>query len=427
MDTARFSQLARRLRATLATNLRWVVLAGLLLVAVGAVSLASTRGTVSRTVSSHASVPTATLNPAALAATATASAQAANEPPPGAKDEFTTDFSKHSVPYTEILSGGPPKDGIPAITAPKYVGVSDADGWLRPNEPVIFVQVGSDARAYPIQILIWHEITDTAVGGVPLAVTFCPLCNTAIAYERTVGGRVLTFGTTGRLRFSNLIMYDHETETWWQQADGTAIVGTQTGTQLTPRPAAIIAWSEFKGAHPDGQVLSRDTGYSRPYGRNPYPGYDDINSSPFLYSGPPIPGTLPALARILAIKLNGDAVAYPFSVLQQVHVVDDTVGGTDLVVFWAPGTSSPLDTQRIPNGQDVGSATAYARTLDGLRLTFAMEGVRIVDNETGSQWDPLGRAISGPLAGKQLTPVVATNSFWFAWAAFQPNTHIYHP
>jgi hypothetical protein len=331
------------------------------------------------------------------------------------------------VPYTEILSGGPPKDGIPAITAPKYISVADADGWLRPNEPVIFVQVGSDARAFPIQILIWHEITDTAVGGVPLAVSFCPLCNTAIAYERTVGGRVLTFGTTGRLRFSNLIMYDHETETWWQQADGMAIVGALTGTQLTPRPADIIAWSQFKAAHPDGQVLSRDTGYHRPYGSNPYPGYDDINSSPFLYSGPPVPGALPALARILAIRLNGDAVAYPFSVLQHVHVVEDTVGRTELVVFWTSGVSSPLDAGSISDGHDVGSAMAYVRTLDGQRLTFRYDGSRIVDSQTGSAWDVLGRAEGGPLAGKQLTPVVATNSFWFAWAAFEPNTRVYHP
>src|ERR671935_2063978 len=191
------------------------------------------------------------------------------DPPAGATAEFTTDFRKHIVPYREILSGGPPKDGIPALDHPHFVGVRDADRWLAPHEPVIALQVGDDARAYPVQILVWHEIVNDTVGGVPIAVSYCPLCNTAIAFERTVDGRVLDFGTTGRLRFSNLIMYDRQTETWWQQATGTAIAGELTGTQLVFRPAAIIAWSDFKAAHPSGQVLSRETGFQRAYGQNP--------------------------------------------------------------------------------------------------------------------------------------------------------------
>jgi hypothetical protein len=163
------------------------------------------------------------------------------EPPPEfATVEFKTDFSKHCVHYSEIFSGGPPKDGIPAINSPKFVSVSSADTWLKPNEPVIFFQVGNDARAYPIQILIWHEIVNDTVGGVPVAITFCPLCNTAIAFERTVNGRVLDFGTTGRLRYSNLVMYDRQTESWWQQAIGQAIVGQLTGTKLVPdRPSSL--------------------------------------------------------------------------------------------------------------------------------------------------------------------------------------------
>jgi Protein of unknown function (DUF3179) len=160
------------------------------------------------------------------------------EPPPQfASVEFKTDFSKHCVHYSEIFSGGPPKDGIPAINSPKFVSADEADSWLKPNEPVIYFQVGDDARAYPIQILIWHEIVNDTVGGVPVAVTFCPLCNTAIAFERTINGRVLDFGTTGRLRFSNLLMYDRQTESWWQQAIGQAIIGQLTGTQLVARPA----------------------------------------------------------------------------------------------------------------------------------------------------------------------------------------------
>ena len=203
-------------------------------------------------------------------------------PPARAEFEFKTDFSQHSVPYSEILSGGPPKDGIPALKDPGFVSVSEANQWLKPLEPVILVQVGEDAKAYPIQILIWHEIANDTVDSEPLVVTFCPLCNTAIAFKRTVNGKVLDFGTTGRLRYSNLIMYDRQTETWWQQATGEAIAGELTGTQLEFYPATIISWEDFKTSYPQGKVLSRETGYLRDYGRNPYLGYDDVNNSPFL-------------------------------------------------------------------------------------------------------------------------------------------------
>ncbi len=346
-------------------------------------------------------------------------------PPPFATVEFKTDFSKHCVPYREILSGGPPRDGIPAISAPKFLSASEANTWLKPNEPVVFLQVGDDARAYPMQILVWHEIVNDTVGGVPVAVTFCPLCNTAIAFERTVHGHVLDFGTTGRLRFSNLLMYDRRTESWWQQAIGQAIVGTLTGTKLVARPAAIIAWATFKAAHPGGRVLSRDTGYDRPYGENPYTGYDNVNQSPFLYVGPPTPGKLRPMARVLIVLIHGEAVAYPFDALRKVHVVNDSVGKTDVVVLWVPGTASPLDTGTIAGGRDVGSATVYERTLDDQRLTFTFDGTQIVDQQTGSVWDILGRATSGKLAGKALTPVVAVNSFWFAWAVYRPDTRVY--
>jgi hypothetical protein len=348
-------------------------------------------------------------------------------PPAGTTREFTTDFSKHIVPYSEILSGGPPKDGIPAIDNPQFVSVGEADEWLEEVEPVIFFQIGDDARAYPIQIFMWHEIVNDTVDSVPVVITFCPLCNTAIAFERTVNGQVLDFGTTGRLRYSNLIMYDRQTETWWQQATGEAIAGEMTGTRLVFRPAAIISWADFKAVHRQGQVLSRETGFSRPYGDNPYVGYDDVNNPPFLYRGPETPNVLPPVARVLTIDLNGEAAAYPYDVLQEVRVVNDTVGGTEVVVLWTAGTASALDTFTVAGGRDVGTASAFARDLDGQSLTFAFDGSLIVDNETGSAWDVLGRTLSGPLAGKQLTPVVAINHFWFSWAAFKPETRIYQP
>jgi len=348
-------------------------------------------------------------------------------PPSGVEREFTTDFIRHTVDYAEILSGGPRKDGIPAIDQPRFVSVEEANGWLQPQEPVILLQIGEEARAYPLQILVWHEIVNDTVAGVPVLVTFCPLCNTAIAFDRTVDGRVLDFGTTGRLRFSNLIMYDRQTETWWQQANGEAIAGELTGTRLEFLPAAIVSWVDFRAAHPASQVLSTDTGYSRSYGQNPYVGYDDVNNSPFLYRGPETPANLRPMTRVLAIELKGDVVAFPYGTLEHLHVVNESIGGQDAVILWEPGTASALDSSGIAFGRDVGSANAFSRIVDERSLTFAYDGTGVIDEETGSRWDILGEAIEGDLAGTRLTPIVSVNHFWFSWVAFQPGTRIYQP
>jgi len=374
--------------------------------------------------------PSGTLAPESAAVTAAAAAgdRTAEEPaPPGAEREFSTDFSMHTVDYSEILSGGPPKDGIPAIDHPRFASVAEADGWLQPQEPVILFQIGRDARAYPLQILVWHEIVNDVVDGVPVLVTFCPLCNTAIAFARTVGGRVLDFGTTGRLRFSNLIMYDRQTENWWQQANGEAIAGELAGTQLEFLPAAIVAWRDFRGSHPDGKVLSRETGYSRPYGQNPYVGYDDVDRSPFLYRGPETPAQLRPMTRVLAIELDGDVVAFSYATLAEQRVVNETIGGEDVVVLWEAGTASALDSGGIAFGRDVGAANALSRLVDGRSLTFVHDGSGFVDEETGTRWNILGEALEGPLAGQRLDPVVAVNHFWFSWVAFQPGTRVYRP
>ncbi len=367
--------------------------------------------TVEPTVTSGASAAPALLSP--------------ETPPPGAEREFRTDFSRHTVSYSDVFSGGPPKDGIPSIDDPKFVSTDSADGWLGPQEPVVLVRAGGEARAYPLQILTWHEIVNDTVGGLPLTVTFCPLCNTAIAFERTLNDSVLDFGTTGRLRFSNLIMYDRQTESWWQQAGGDAIAGELAGRRLAFYPATIIAWEEFKEGHPDGLVLSRETGFSRDYGRNPYAGYDDVNNSPFLFRGPETPGTLPPMARVLTVDLNGEAAAYPYDLLAQAQVVNDEVGDQPVVVFWQSGVASALDSSSIAQGRDVGSAAAFSPEVDGRPLTFRSVDGRVFDNETGSTWNLLGQAVAGDLAGRQLTPVVSINHFWFSWAAFRPDTRVY--
>lgn len=398
----------------------WILVAGWILVSCTPTSQPTTSASDSlqpvsppQALSSPSSDPAPTLLP--------------EEPPPArAESEFTTDFSKHSVPYSEILSGGPPKDGIPPIDAPQFIPVNEADEWLKDREPVVFVQVGDDARAYPIQILIWHEIVNDTVGDEPLIVSFCPLCNTAIAFKRTFNEQVLDFGTTGRLRYSNLIMYDRQTETWWQQATGDAIAGEHTGAQLEFYPASMISWADFKDLRPNGKVLSRDTGHPRDYGRNPYFGYDDINQTPFLYDGA-TPDQLPPMARVLTIDLNGEAVAYPYDVLSKLNVINDVVGGNDVVIFWTEGTASALDTSNIPEGRDVGAAVAYSRLLDGTTLDFELKDGKILDKQTDSEWNIFGLAVAGELKGRQLTSVVSINHFWFSWAAFKPETKIYQP
>ena len=350
-----------------------------------------------------------------------------NNPPAGAEREFITDFSQHSVSYLEIQSGGPPKDGIPAVDFPEFVSVEEASEWLSGVEPVILVQVGEDARAYPIQILIWHEIVNDTVGDLPLTITFCPLCNTAIVFEREVDGQVLDFGTTGRLRNSNLIMYDRQTENWWQQATGEVIAGDMLGTQLTLYPALIIAWGDFAANFPDGKVLSKETGFSRQYGENPYSGYDDINNSPFLFHGE-TPGQLAAMERVLALELNDETVAYSYSILSEMRVISDQVGGEDVVVFWAEGTASALDASRISEGRDVGAASAFSPFIDDEKLNFSAQGDGLLkDDSTGSLWNILGQAVSGPSKGETLKPLTAVNHFWFDWVAFRPETQVYQP
>lgn len=350
-----------------------------------------------------------------------------DRPPTGAQREFSTDFLTHSIPYTEVLSGGPPKDGIPAIDEPQFETTGQADDWLNDVEPVVVVELDGMAKIYPIQILTWHEIVNDQVGDVPVTVTFCPLCNTAIAFDRRVGERVLDFGTTGRLRFSNLIMYDRQTESWWQQATGESIVGTLTGQQLRFVPAVMVSWAEASERFAEAQVLSRETGHLRAYGRNPYAGYDDINSSPFLYDGPELSGQLPPLARVLKAEIGGEAVAYPFKLLQEMRVANDVVGQQPVVVLWTVGTASALDTGTISEGRDVGSANIYAREVDGRALTFVWRDGQFVDEETGSVWNGLGQAMNGPLQGAQLAPLVGVNHFWFSWVVYRPDTRVYTP
>ncbi|HAV78073.1 MAG TPA: hypothetical protein DCX53_12055 [Anaerolineae bacterium] len=350
-----------------------------------------------------------------------------DQPPTGALKEFITDFSIHSIPYNKVHYGGPGKDGIPVIDFPKFVSVLEADDWIEPQEPIIVVRVKNDTRAYPIQILLWHEVVNDVVGGTPLVITYCPLCNSGIAFERTVDGEVLDFGTTGRLFNSNLLMYDRHTESWWQQANGQAVIGEYTGSQLRFHPVEMVAWEDFKQSFPSGLVLSRDTGEYRRYDLTPYHLYDDIKKEPFFYYGPEVPQILPSMMRIIGVEFNGISVAYPYSSLEQQRLINDSVGGNEIVLIWSPDAVSALDKFRISNARKVGSAVGYSRIIARRLLTFRSVDGKYFDAETGSEWDIFGRAVDGPMTGSQLDPIIATNHFWFSWFAFNPETQVYTP
>ena len=194
-----------------------------------------------------------------------------------------TDFPYSAIDFKSVRDGGPPKDGIPAIDDPEFKPVTDITD-LQDQEPVITVAVGGHARAYPLRVLIWHEIVNDMIGSEPVTVTYCPLCNATIAFSGRVENDVLSFGTTGKLRNSDLIMYDRLTESWWQQYTGRAIVGVMTGKTLTPVPSRLVPWADFRRAHPDTLVLVPSNPRARSYGSNPYVGYE-TSRVPFLFDG----------------------------------------------------------------------------------------------------------------------------------------------
>jgi hypothetical protein len=336
----------------------------------------------------------------------------------------------HSIPLDEIISGGPPPDGIPPIDEPVYESVEDAAGWLEDTSPVMVVDIDGDVRAYPLAILTWHEIVNDTVGGVPLVVTYCPLCNSALVFERTVEGpdgpEVLDFGTSGRLYLSNLVMYDRQHRNLWTQFEGEGVVGEPfLGAQLARVPAWLFGFAELAELHPDAQVLSRDTGYDRDYGRNPYTGYDAADNDPFLFRGE-LDDRFPPMTRLVGLADGDDAVAVTLDHLTEERTVEIELADRTVVVLWAPGQASALDTAAIDAGRDVGQTAAFVADLDGQAISLDPSGAagRFVDAETGSVFDLRGRALDGPLEGQQLEAVPHDDTFWFVWVAFRPDTEL---
>jgi hypothetical protein len=341
------------------------------------------------------------------------------------RDGWKTNFAKHSAPLDQFKSGGPPRDGIPPLDHPKAHSIARAkNDRYDDGEPVIVVHIGKAVRAYPEEILVWHEIVNDTLAGRPIAVTYCPLCNSALVYDRRVGGSTLRFGTTGNLRNSDLVMWDRQTQSWWQQIGGEAVVGDLTGKKLTAIPSEVLSWRDFKRRYPNGDVLSIDTGFDRPYGDNPYVDYETGKETPIFFEGR-VDRRLPAKERVSAVTVNGRTVVVPFSRLSKEPVVNSAVGGTPIVVLYRKGVKSALDARAIAESKDVGTAVAFSRRLGGRTLEFrAIGGGRFRDRQTQSVWDVTGRALLGPLAGRQLELLQHDEQFWFALAAFLPKARV---
>lgn len=342
--------------------------------------------------------------------------------------QWNTDMSETLVPLEEFTILLRP-DEIPPIDKPDFWNARKASEMFFKHEPVIVIEKGKEAKAYPLSIMTYHEIVNDIVGGIPVSVTYCPLCNAAIVFDRRLQYRgeewLLDFGVSGMLRNSDLVMWDRQTESWWQQFTGKALVGELAGAQLISLPSMLISLEEFMETYPDGLILSTNTGHSARYGTNPYTGYDDPgNTQPRLYSGE-VDKRLPAMERVINIHVKGKYKIYPLSAIREEGVINDTFEGEDLVIFYTSKTVSVLDENQISDSRKVGSVTVFSPVVNNKKLTFTPGGDNFIDEQTGSIWNIAGKCISGEMKGKSLPPIVHGNHFAFAWFAFHPDTEIY--
>ncbi len=282
---------------------------------------------------------------------------------------WETDFSRSLVDFSEIISGGPPRDGIPSIDNPIFVPAQSVTD-LGPHEPLIRLGVDGEVRGYPLRILTWHEIVNDEIAGLPVAVTYCPLCNSAIVFERQLDtGDILEFGVSGMLRHSDMIMYDRQSDSWWQQFTGEGVVGEHAGKQLKMIPSRVVGFAQLVEADPGALVLVPNDSRARPYGQNPYIGYDS-RSMPFpLYMGD-LPDSLDPMSRVVVVNLDDGIRAVTLSHLRE----NERVEIDGVVLTWTAGVNSALDSRQIGSGRDVGAVEVLRRD-DGTPLvhdiTFA--------------------------------------------------------
>src|ERR671914_1452695 len=314
------------------------------------------------------------------------------------------------VPLDQIVSGGPPPDGIPSIDNPKFTSVKEADGLLEDSELVLGLKINGDVRAYPLQILVWHEIVNDKVGGAPVAVTYCPLCFTNQVFNRTLeNGQILELGTSGKLYNSNLVMYDSTTKSLWSQAMSQAIVGKLAGVKLEKIPFDVAYWKEWKQLYPESKVLSRDTGSTRPYGADPYGDY--YTNGDVLFPVSNNDDRLGLKEIVVGFENSGQYKAYKLQEIENKKVINDQVNGKPIALL----SLHPF------------MVRAYDPVVDGQILEFSLnaKGQNFIDTQTGSLWNFEGKAISGQMKGKQLTRLPFDEGFWFEWAAFHPKTELY--
>jgi hypothetical protein len=326
-----------------------------------------------------------------------------------------TNETECSISTDVLVSGGVSKDGIPALTNPLTIPAA-AETYLSDESRVIGLLIDGQPLAIPHNILWWHEIVNLDAAGEPLAVTYCPLTGSSLAFDRTnIGGR--EFGVSGLLFQNNLTMYDRggTDESLWPQMNRAAGCGSLDGTTLTMAPVVEMSWAGWRSLHPTTEVLSNQTGFNRNYtaAGYPYGDYESLNNARLLFAMP-IDDRRPPKERVLGVPAGDGGAAYPFGLLDDgsvMRAIADTVGGEPIVVFW--------DLARR-------AAMAYRPTLGGAPLSFEVREGRIVDTMTQSAWEVDGRAVEGPRAGERLEPVAeAYVAFWFAWATFQPETRIW--
>ncbi len=334
---------------------------------------------------------------------------------------WRTDLSKHSVDLSEIVVAGPKKDGIPSIDHPKFVSSAEAATWLDAAEPVIVVELHGEARAYPFQILIWHLMVNDQIGPTPILVSFSVLCNYAVVYDRRVRDTPYEFGFSGMVRDSNSVLFDRPTDSLWQQLSGEAVAGNLTGAKLTRVNSQVAPFRVFTQTYPNGKVLSRDTGYHRAYGQNPYARFVSTGHMMFpvkLVRKPAIP----PMETMVVVEGGRYMRAYPSAVLADRHVLGDTIDGRKFVILCS---HSMLDLLNAPNVAEAGETLAagvFWPEIDGKSLSFYHRSGAFFDRQTRSRWSLLGVATKGPLAGKRLKPARYRIAFAFPWLALHPDT-----
>jgi hypothetical protein len=318
---------------------------------------------------------------------------------------------KSVVPLDQIVSGGPPPDGIPSIDNPKFTSVKEADEILEDSELVVGLNVNGDIRAYPLQILVWHEIVNDDVGGVPVALTYCPLCFTNQVFNRTLeDGNVVEFGTSGKLYNSNLVMYDRASNSLWSQALAQGIVGKYAGVNLQRIPFDVANWKEWKQLYPESKVLSRDTGSSRPYGADPYGDY--YTNSEVLFPISNQDNRLRLKEIVIGLENNGQNKAYRLQDIEHNKIINDKISNNPIVLM----SSFPFIVR------------AFDPIVDGQALQFKFNPYNnsFLDLQTGSEWNIEGIAVEGELKGRELIRLPYDEGFWFEWVAFHPETELYN-